>query len=127
MANPIEYNVNRAIQGVSGFGRIFPTIINSATLAAATEEHFTVPSSSVIGVANATTTPRFLAIFSYKPATEFWVSVNATAAVPAGGTFATDTAELLPSAYEVKGGDVISVISAAGGDISISLYGMPST
>jgi hypothetical protein len=125
MTNPIDYNVNRQIQGVSGFGRQFPTIIYSATLAGATEEHFTVPSSSVIGGMNSTSTnPRFLAIFAYKPATEFWVSVNATAAVPAGGTFAVDTAELLPSAYEVKAGDTISVISTAGGDISVSIYGM---
>jgi hypothetical protein len=125
MANPLDYNVNRQIQGVSGFGRQFPTIIYSATLAGSTEEHFTIPSSSVIGGMNSTyTNPRYLIVFGYKQATEFWVAINATAAVPAGGTFASSTAELLPSAYEVKAGDVVSVISAAGGDISISIYGM---
>jgi len=125
MANPLEYNINTIIQGVNGFGRKFPPIIFSVTLAGATEKHFTVPSSSAIGNINSSNTPKFLAIFSYAPTVEFWVSVNATAAVPTGATWASDTAELLPSAYVVSAGDTISAISAAGGDISCSLYAIP--
>jgi hypothetical protein len=125
MANPLDYNVNSICKGINGFGRRFPTLIQSATLAGATEEHFTVPIASAIGVINSTATSYYLAIFAYKPATEFWVCVNGTAAVPSGGTFATDTSELLPSAYVVPGGSTISAISTAGGDISVALYAIP--
>ncbi len=130
MANPLDYNVNRYTQGVNGFGRKPPNYastgnVYSATLAAATEKHFTVPGTSALGAMNSSQTSNFLAIFSYAPTVEFWVAVNATAAVPAGGNFATDTAELLPSAYIVRAGDTISAISTAGGDISVALYAIP--
>lgn len=125
MANPLDYNINKYTYGTNGFGRKPPNVIQSATLAAATEKHFTVPLTSAMGAINSSSTPTFIALFSYKPATEFWVAVNATAAVPAGGDFASDTAELLPSAYIVKAGDTISAISAAGGDICVSLYAIP--
>lgn len=122
MATPLDYNVNAYLHGVNGFGRKPPTVIESATLAGATEEHFTVPSTSAIGTINASLTNKFLAIFSYQPSVQFWVAVNATAAVPTGGTFASDTAELLPNAYVVNAGDTISAISTAGGSMSVALY-----
>jgi hypothetical protein len=125
MANPLDYNVNAFTKGVNGFGRKPPTLIQSVTLGAASEEHFTVPSSSAIGAINSSATPMFLAIFSYQPTVQFWIAVNATAAVPTGGTWGTDTAELLPIAYIVKAGDTISAISTAGGSLSVSLYAIP--
>lgn len=127
MANPLDYNVNSIAKGVNGFGRKPPAtgFIMSVTLGAASEQHFTVPSSSAMGTINAANTNMFLAIFAYQPTVQFWVAVNGTAAVPTGGTWATDTAELLPSGYIVKAGDTISAISTAGGSLSVALYAIP--
>jgi hypothetical protein len=127
MALPLDYNVNAFTKGVNGFGRKPPVqgYVYSITIAASTEKNFTVPSTSAMGAINSSNTPSFLAIFSYKPATEFWIAINATAAVPTGSSWATDTAELNPSAYIVKAGDTISAISASGGDISVALYSVP--
>ena len=127
MALPLDYNVNRFIQGVNGFGRKPPAIgfTYNITIAAATVETLTVPSTSAMGNINSSNTPAFLAIFGYAGAVEFWVAINQTAAVPAGATFASGTSELNPGAYELKAGDVIQVVSAAGGDMSVSFYAMP--
>jgi hypothetical protein len=40
--------------------------------------------------------------FSYQPGSDMWVAYNATAAVPAGATFATTTSELLPGARAIN-------------------------
>ena len=124
MANPLEYNVNSIVKGVNGFGRKPASAGNkfTITLAGATVKTLTVPSSSAMGSINSSNTNTFLAIFSYQPAVQFWVAINGTAAVPAGGDFASSTSELLPSALVLNGGDVIQVISAAGGSMSVSFY-----
>lgn len=127
MANPLDYNVNSIAKGVNGFGRK-PAATGykfNATLAAATEQNFAIPSSSSMGTISATQTNMFLAIFSYQPTVQFWVSVNGTAAVPVGGTWAAATSELLPNGYIVKAGDTISAISTAGGSLSVALYTIP--
>jgi hypothetical protein len=127
MANPLDYNINSIVKGVNGFGRKPPASGStfSITLAGATVKTLTVPSSSAMGTINAANTSSFLAIFGYAAATEFWVSVNGTAAVPVGANFAASTSELLPGAYVVKAGDVIQAISTAGGDMSVSFYAIP--
>ena len=127
MANPLDYNVNSIAKGVNGFGRKPPASGYSytITLAGNTVKTLTVPSSSAMGNINSSSISTFIALFSYKPATEFWVAINGTAAVPAGGDFAANTSELLPSAYIVKAADVIQVISVAGGDMSVSFYAIP--
>jgi hypothetical protein len=127
MANPLDYNINSIAKGVNGFGRKPPATgyIYTITLAGATVKTLTVPSTSAMGTINSALTNVFLALFSYEPAVEFWVAINGTAAVPAGATFAASTSELLPSAYILKAGDVIQVISTAGGDMSISFYAIP--
>lgn len=127
MANPLDYNVNSIAKGVNGFGRKPPATGYkfSATLAAATEQNFTVPATSAMGTINSSQTNVFLAIFSYQPTVQFWVSVNGTAAVPAGGTWASTTSELLPNGFIVRAGDTISAISAAGGSLGVSLYAIP--
>ncbi len=55
-----------------------------------------------------------------------WVALNATAAVPAGGTFASTTSELIgymPLCREVVAGDVLHFYSAsATQDVSVVLY-----
>jgi hypothetical protein len=124
MATPTNYNVNDYLKGVNGFGAPFCNLIYSATLGAASEQTVTVPNTAAKGAISSTTTKnRFLAVFSYEAAANVWVALNATAAVPAGGTFAATTSELNPPAKVVKGGDVIHAITAnANTDVSIALY-----
>jgi hypothetical protein len=117
------YNINKNFQGVNGYATPFCTQTYSATLAAGVNEAVAVPLTTAMGTAPATNSANtFLAVFYYKPATEFWVANNTTATVPAGGTFAATSSVLLPKAKTVKSGDVINVISAAGGDICIEFY-----
>jgi len=123
MAVPTNFNVNKFIQGVNGFGAMQSNIKFSTTLGAATEATLTVPATSAKGAINSSNTNRFLAVFSYHAARNVWVSINDTAAVPAGATLAATTSELNPSARVVKAGDVISMICAtATTDVSVVLY-----
>ena len=116
-----EYNVNKYLQGVNGFGSLFCEDTFTVTLGAATEATLTVPGGSGDGSIGASVN-KFLAVFSYEDANEVWVANNATAAVPAGATLAASTSELNPPAKVVKTGDVISIISAGTPDVSIALY-----
>ncbi len=117
------YNVNNSLKGVNGFGTQFCDTIFTATLAAATEETFTVPGKSALGNINSSTLTQYVAVFSFESNLNFYVAVNATAAVPAGGTFAASTSVLNPKAKIVKQGDVIHVICAtAGADVSVELF-----
>ena len=126
MALPINYAIDSFINGVNGFGAQFCTINYSTTLGAAAEATVAVPDSSAIGAANNSTYPRFLAVFSYHPGRNVWVSVNSTAAVPAGGALAITTSELNPPAKVVKSTDVIHMITAtATTDVGVSFYALP--
>lgn len=122
-----QYNVNKYVQGVNGFGLRFCDTIYTSTLAGSTEATVTVPSLGAIGgmgklnVAGSST-QRYIAVFSYSDGAAVWVALNATAAVPAGATLASSTSELNPEAKEVKAGDVIHVISAGTPSLSISFY-----
>lgn len=118
-----QYNVNKYVQGVNGFGLLFCDTIYTSTLSASTEATVTVPGKSAMGAVNASTTPKYIAVFSYEAAKNVYVALNTTAAVPAGATLAASASELNPSAKLVKAGDVIHVITAdASTDISIAFY-----
>jgi hypothetical protein len=85
----------------------------SATLAASTEETFTVPSSA----------ENWACYISFKNTVDVWVSVNATATVPAGGTFASTDSVRNPPGFGVKAGDVIHVITAtATTDVGLEFF-----
>jgi len=117
-----QYVINKFINGVNGFGLKFCANTYTTTLGAATEATLTVPGSSAVGVAN-TDKNKFIAVFSYEAAKNVYVAVNATAAVPVGGTLAASTSELNPQAKTVNAGDVIHIICAdASTDVSIALY-----
>lgn len=123
MALPTTYNINRAIASTFGaYGAQFATHKFTTTAGAGVEATLTIPGISAMGNVNSTTKAQWMAVFSYEPAKKFYVAVNATAAVPAGNTLAASTASLNPPGRIVKEGDVISVISAAAGDMSIELY-----
>ncbi len=117
------YNLNPSLNSVNGFGLPFCEDTYTSTLGAGTEATLTVPGFNAIGIPSATTYNKFIAVFSYEAAKNVYVALNATAAVPAGNSFAASTSELNPPAKLVKTGDVIHVICAdASTDISIALY-----
>ena len=91
----------RDISGYNGFG-IIPTYdIQAGVLAANTAQSITVPSNY----------PHWIAIFSYTPGSNIWVSFTTTAVVP-GGAFSSSASSLNPSARAVSAGQVISLITS---------------
>lgn len=106
-----------AQQPVTDFGLGFPSLKYSASLAATTDTTLTIPGNS----------PRYKAIIKCETDGNVWIALNATAAVPAGATFASTTSELITGVNyicrEVKAGDVIHCYTAsANTDVSITLY-----
>jgi dUTPase len=115
-----QYNIPEVAHGINSFGTLFCDTIYSVTLAAATEASVTVPGNGAMG---STGIDRYLAVFSYKPGTSVWVSLNATATVPAGATLVATRSALNPTAKQVKAGDVIHMITAtAATDVSVEFY-----
>lgn len=108
-----------AQQPVNDFGLNFSDTRYSATLASATDTTLTVPS----------TAPRYKVVVKVEPDAVVWMAIGATAAVPAGGTFATVSSEMItgstPLCREVKAGDVLHFISASTNrDVSVVFYAL---
>src|SRR5580765_3095587 len=98
-----QYNINPQVNGINGFGNLFCTTLYTTTLSANTDTTLTVPNSFPSGLPTSTTYNKFIAIFSYTAAKDVFVSLNNTAAVPVGNTFAASNSELNPTAKSVKG------------------------
>ncbi len=95
-----KFNMIRDISGYNGFG-IIPTYdIQGCSLTANAAQTFTVPSNY----------SNWIAIFSYTPGSNIFVSFTTTAAVPSG-TVGALTSVLNPSARAVAGGSTFSVIT----------------
>ncbi len=93
--------MSRDINGYNGFGR-FPTYdIQSTSLAQGVAQSITVPSNF----------QNWLAIFSYTPGSNIWISTTGTAAA-ASTSFASGISMLNPSALQLSAGMVISCITA---------------
>lgn len=125
------YKLQKDVAGYNGFGLPFSDQIYTASLAATTDTTVIVPSTSVLG-APANSQARFLAVVSVEQNLSVWCALNATAAVPAGTTFAASTSELIVGgqyyAREVKGGDVLHFYTAtAATDISVTFYALPAS
>jgi hypothetical protein len=104
-------------QPVDDFGLRFSDLKYSVSLAATTDTTLTIPGNA----------QRYKALIVVKNDT--WVAVNATAAVPAGTSFASTTSELATSARvicrEIKAGDVLHFYTAtAGTDVGVVLYAL---
>lgn len=104
-------------QPVDDFGLNNSDIKYSATLASATDTTLTVPGKA----------PRYKALIKVEPDAVVWFAVGATAAVPAGATFAAVSSEMIsgdtPLCREVKAGDVLHFISdSTNRDISVVFY-----
>lgn len=110
-------NFGRDVQGYNAEGPQFPTDIYTATLATGTAESITVPSNF----------PVWMMEVKVQPNGWVWVSRTATAAVPAGGSFAASNSELIPGTLlfrrTVYAADVISFITAnTTCDIEVAFY-----
>jgi hypothetical protein len=108
-----------AQQTVTDYGLRFADIKYSATLAITTDTTLTVPGN----------VPRYKALIKCMPAGQVWVANNATAAAPAGSSFASTTSELLTADYplcrEVVAGDVIHFFSStATTNVSVSFFAL---
>ena len=106
-------------QPVDDFGLRFAGAKYSCTVAITSDTTLTVPG----------TAPSYKALIKCMPAGKVWVALNATAAVPAGNTFASTTSEILtenqPICREVVAGDVIHFYSAtATTDVSVVFYAL---
>lgn len=125
-----KFSMTRDINGYNGFGLVPTDTAYSATLAVTTDTTLTIPANASIGGAsyyNASNSsngePILLAVLSYDPGESVWVALNTTAGVPAGATFAATASALNPSAYQVKGGDVLHFYTAAANvQVSVRLY-----
>lgn len=118
-----NYNVYRYTEGVNGFSLPLSNTVFSAKLAANTEQTVTAPLGAANGVL-AQVKNKFIALVS--PTSPVWVNNNATAAVPAGASFASTTSRLLPtgeSGIYCKAGDVLHFISElANNSVSVAFY-----
>jgi hydrogenase maturation factor HypF (carbamoyltransferase family) len=133
MAFITQYKIQKDVAGYNGFGLQFSNTKFSATLGANSEKTITVPLVGSMGAA-LDKVNKYLAIVSVYCATvegEVWCALNATAAVPAGSSFAANTSDMIVQnkdyAREVKAGDVLHFISPqAATDVSVIFYALPA-
>lgn len=110
----------------NAFGASFCDDVYSATLKAAADTVVNVPLTQVIGAPSATSFNKFLAVIVVDASADVFVSINATAVVPAGATFAKASSELVPAnqlyAKSVKAGDIIHFISPGTPSVTVAFY-----
>jgi hypothetical protein len=86
--------------------------LRSVSLAAAGNSSFTVPSNY----------PHWIVSFAYGSAPDVWVAYGASAAAPAGGSFAVNSSELNPASRDLKAGTVVNVLNNGASTIDIGIY-----
>lgn len=104
-------NFQNDVKGYNSYAPQFSTDKFSATLAAGGNATITVPAH-----ANYT---HWVVSFSYAAGANIWVSVDGTAAAPAGATFTSTTSQLLPGALAVNTGDTINVLNSGAGSADV--------
>lgn len=121
-------------KGYNDFGQQYSDQIYNATLVAATDTTLTVPGGGIMGgiTSGSASNNRNKMMAVIRTTGNVWVAVNAVADVPAAGTFAKDTSELVTNtsekAYLVNVGDVIHFFAptATTPGVSVAFYAMPS-
>lgn len=96
-----KFCMTRDINGYNGFGVIPTYDVWAGSLAANTEQHFTVPSNNQY----------WIAIFTFSPGANVWVDFSGTATVPSSTVSSVSTV-LNPAGRQVKAGSTISFITA---------------
>jgi hypothetical protein len=125
-----QYKLQKDVAGYNGFGLQFSDQKFSASLAAATDTTLAVPLGGAMGAA-LNSVNKFLAVIQVEANLSVWLAMNATAAVPAGSTFALTTSDLIIGgqyyAVEVKAGDTMHFLApTADTDILVKFYTLPA-
>lgn len=125
-----QYKLQKDVAGYNGFGLQFSDQKFSASLAVTTDTTLTVPINGAMGQA-LNSVNKWLAVIQVEANLSVWFALNATAAVPAGSSFASTTSDLIiGSEYygvEVKAGDVMHFLApTAGTDILVKFYALPA-
>lgn len=118
------YQIDKSKQAVNGFGLVCCDSIYSATLTANSDTTVTVPLVSGMGAVGQTIN-KFYALISSTPSIDTYYCINATAAKPAGNTFASVTSALVSRgavARLVKTGDVLHFISNGTPSITVEFF-----
>lgn len=128
------FRTQQEVKGINDFGQQYSDQIYNATLVAATNTTLTVPGGGVMGgissFGGSNNNNKVMAVI--RTTGNVWVAVNQTADVPAAGTFAKDTSELvtntLDKAYLVNVGDVLNFFAptATTPSVSVAFYAMPA-
>jgi|ERR1700761_1866882 len=105
-----KFNLSRDINGFNGFGVPFSDTLYATNLTTGAAQSLAVPLVMGMGGNGIYNGPEYIAIFSFEPGSNVWVSNGGTAATP-GSSFALSTSELNPAARFVKGGDILSFIT----------------
>lgn len=129
-----QFRTFQEIKASNDFGQQYSDQIWNATLTAATNTQLTVPGGGIMGGMSSydgsITKNKVMAVI--RTTGDVWVAVNATAAVPAGSSFAAATSELvtnvLDKAYQVNVGDVLNFFSktATTPSVSVAFYAQNS-
>lgn len=120
-------NMVRDVSGAVTYGLPFSNNIYSATLTANTDTTLTVPYIDAMGNAtlNGTALPNIMAIISWTQGNDLFVALGATAAAPAGASFASTTSEQNPAVKYVQGGQVMHFKTASTGvNVTVSFYSL---
>jgi hypothetical protein len=128
------YRTIQETKSHNDFGQQFSDQIYNATLVAATDTTLTVPGGGIMGAITSFggTNNKNKVLAVIRTTGDVWVAVNAVADVPAAGTFAQDTSELVTSSVEkgilVNVGDVLHFFAktATTPSVSVAFYAMPS-
>lgn len=116
-----KLSFGRDTQGYNAFAPIPSTDKFSATLTTGTNSTITLPGNA----------QSWIVSFSYQAGSNIWVAYNGAAAAPAGGTFASNTSELLPGsrtlpAFQNNGTTptTINILNsgASSADVGVVLY-----
>lgn len=126
-----QYKLQKDVAGYNGFGLPFCDQKFSASLAATTDTTVTVPINGAMGQA-LNSVNKWLAVIQVEANLSVWLALNATAAVPAGATFAATTSDLIIGTeyygVEVKAGDVMHFFApTASTDILVKFYALPAS
>jgi len=106
-----KISITRDINNVPTYSLQVSDIKYSTELAAGVPESFAIP----------VTIEKGIVIFSYEPGSSVWVAINNSAFIPVVGPFVLTNSELNPTARNVKGGDVIEMITS---QVGIQVQGL---
>ena len=131
-----KYRQYNDTQSTTDFAQRFSDQNYSATLAITPDTTLTVPGGGIMGAATSYNQDpitngknKVRAVIRCTAAKDVWMAINATAAAPAGASFASSTSELINGQYviarDVVVGDVLHFFAtAANTAVSVSFYAL---